>query len=300
MNTSTRKQARKGKKAEQAKRRLDRATVVDELNKIGGTEAVEIFTTVEKMSRQFTADTVVHYYKMGIELSPLWVKYERNGMRWIAAGLGKNINVLRDSCRLTDFWTEGEITRIVARSQNDGHELTWSHFRRLLREDLNDKQRKDLIDQSVEQHWSYRDLEFAIRDLVGKKSKGGRRVARPTSFRGAIVSMVKRSREWLKLEDGWGGMVTNFVKAMPDSEKYTTKTLNSVLEAASHLQRVRERAEADYHEAQALADQLSEAMGNPSLVMEDDDGKQQGKVKVAPKKGKVKAGRRRPAATATR
>lgn len=278
-----------------ARRRPDRQAVVSELEKLGGREEVERFDRVEKMEFKHGNDTVLHYYKLGQELSPTWVKYEKNGLRLYAIGLNRNIDLLRAAVRMSDIWSEHEVSSIIADSQRKEHELTWSHFRRLINEKLTDAQRDNLIKRSVAERWHYRDLESHIQDIVGKRSQGGRRVSRPKSFRGSIGAMVQRSKAWLALEDGWADELKDFVKKLPESEKYTRATLNSACEVAATLQQVKDRATADYDAAQKLVDDINDRLDRPALVQEDDAGREPGRVKVAPRKS-GKKGRRLAAA----
>lgn len=278
-------------------RRPDRDAILAALEKLGGREEVARFEDVEKMEHQRSNDTVVYYYQLGEKLSPTWVRHENGGLRLYAAGLGRNVDLLYAAVRLSDIWSQHQVTSIVAKSQRAGHEIRWSHFRQLIKSELTDVQRDRLIDETIAGRWSIRDLAEQVKDIVGKKSKGGRRVSRPKSFRGAVGAMVQRSKAWLALEDGWADELSGFVKKLPESERYTETTLDAALEVAALLQRVKERADADYAAAQQLVDDINGRLGHPQLAQGDDDGRTPGKVKVAPKK-RPKAGRRRLVAAA--
>jgi hypothetical protein len=265
-------------------RHHDRDTIIAALEKLGGREEVALFEDIERMERQRSSDTVVYYYQLGQKLAPTWIRHRNGGLRWYAMGLGRNIDLLYAAVRMADLWSQHDVTSIVAKSQRAGHEIHWNHFRQLIKSGLTDEQREQLIEDTTTYRWSSRDLAERVKEIVGKKSKGGRRVTRPKSFRGSVGAMVQRSKAWLDLENGWVEELHDFVKKLPESERYTKKTLNAAREVTAMLQQVKDRANADYLEAQKLVDDINERLDRPQLTQEDDDGPIPGKVKVAPKK----------------
>jgi hypothetical protein len=270
---------------------------------LGGEPERKRYEKLETLQRTHSQGDVLHHWQVGDILGVSFKEHDEETIRVYSIGLQRAPQTLRLSVRLAALYKQAQIQEMLKTAAAGGHELNWAHFRQLLREGITDAQRVTLVARIVRDRLGYRELQDVITGILGgKKSQGGRKPGKTKykTYVGALSAMKLRSRAWLAQEDGWIDQFKGLVSNLSDDEKHTPEFLQLTHEAAIQLRDVANKAQRDAEEAEAIAAEVSTAMGNPELTEDAEETEEEAPAKVSANgngmhKGKLrKAGMAKP------
>jgi hypothetical protein len=276
--------------------------VIAKVRELGGEPEVKRYEAVEELEKTHSQGDVLHRWKVGHILGVSFEAHDEAAIRIYSVGLQRAAQTLRLSVRLAELYKEAQLRKMLKDAAAAEHELNWAHFRQLMREGLSDAQRAELVERTVANRWGYRELKDVITaTLGGKRSQGGRKPGKTKykTYNGALSAMKLRSRAWLALEEDWIDQVKVLAAKLNEDEKHTPEFLALTIDAAKQLRDVATKALSDAEEAEILAGEIRKAMGDPDLVVAEDEepapaaranGKSNGKA-AGPGKKRVRLAR---------
>jgi hypothetical protein len=251
-----------------------RDEIIAAVRELGGAAEVKRYESVEALEKTHGQHNVLHRWEVGHIMEESCKTHDDEAIAIYSTGLQRSAQLLRLSVRLAALYKLPQLRKMLTEAANAGHELNWNHFQQLMREGLTDLARADLLSCIVKERWGYRELRDAITArLGGKKSKGGRKLGKIEykTYSKALSAMKTRSQAWLALEADWLPQVDALVAKLKDDEKFTPDFLALTQSAASQLRKVASKATLDAEAAEAIAKEVSEAMGSPELQLEEVD-----------------------------
>ncbi len=175
--------------------------------------------------------------------------------------------------KFAEYYTKEEVEELVELSFEDGAKLSYSHVRLLISIE-NRNQRTDALNQTIDNNWTSTQLGKYIKDLLGKRSAGGRKPSIPKSAEAVIEQQLAFADDFsnrnMKVWDNPQYSLKAQLKDIEDPDEALTNRLGYLaIQLKQLVETAQERADEAEEQYQALVDKAKEP--EPDVEDEDDE-----------------------------
>ena len=165
--------------------------------------------------------------------------YGRKVSQKHADRLGVSKDTIDKARHFATAYTQQDFEELTAARTPDGMPLGRAHVTLLLRV-TNKTQRKALQKQALREGWPFEQLRKVIRARSPRRSRGGRRPARPTTVEAAILQIDEMANAWIRwhenLNDAQGEDAEPSGITLADLPKQAAKLLTATIPPITALQ----------------------------------------------------------------